>query len=366
MPWLSSRLQLGASRTFWIFIALAMLLTLLFNNRSFSYTFYAIVGMIVVVFLFTTKVFLRSGESVLILLFGFFLNYSLVSARFWPKAVNAAHPLVKVVLDDLLVLLPLVVLAVVVWGVRWLPPRVVGEAAKETIASWLGLGRATTLTMIIACGGAAVAVGNVVDQYVVHRVVNLITKDEAVLKAGLGKIGGATMISLSGPVIIDPFTRKPLRDSAGRVIRANRAPFGRLKPLIDAAVGGSAYFRGIKEMIPRLMIAMFGYAAFAALVGYVIARARQRDGRRGIAFAAVGTGAVIIAHWVWSSFADAPDLTPAMAVLALIAGIAVVVAGIQAIDLDRRAGFADTARQLGTSFAMTRRTGSLSTRAPGP
>ncbi len=362
MPWLSSRLQLGASRTFWIFIALAMLLTLLFNNHSFSYTFYMIVGMIVVVFLFATKVFLRSGESVFILLFGFFLNYSLVSARFWPNAVGASYPFVKVVLDDLLALLPLAIVAVVVWAVGRLPARVAGDAAKTAFASWAGLGRATTLMMVVACGGAAVAVGNVVDQYVVHRVVNLITKDEAVLKAGLGKIGGTTRISLSGPIVVNPITRKPLRDSAGRVMRANSRPFGQLKPLIDEAVGGSAYLRGIKEMIPRLMIAMFGYAAFAALVGYVVARARKR----GIVFAAVGTGAVIIVHWVWSSFANAPGLTPAMALLAFIAGIAVVVAGIQAIDLDRRAGFAVTARQLGTSFAMARRTGSLSMRAPGP
>ncbi len=360
LPWLSSRFQVGTSRTFWVVIAIAMLIALLFNNNSYSYMLYMVAGMLVVVFLFSLKMFLRSNVSIFLLLFAFFSDYQLLKTAFWNNATASLDFFSRGIVDDLLILLPFGVLILLQTGLMRLSPTYVDDSTKAKLITWAGLGRATAVIMILASSGAAVAFNIVVDRYVVPQVV-YVERDRLLdVVDSLPVDKNATMkYSYKGAPHKDPKSGELTRD---HIVEMD---YGDWRNEILPAVGGAAYLKGIKTMVPRMLIFLFGFGAYAALAGYLISRWRAHEIKvpRAIIY---GIGALILLERLWSLFAAAPVLTVPSALLVAMTGVVLVAAGLKAIELDHSAGASDAGRLLGASFAQPSRAKGLSSQRPSP
>jgi len=348
LPWLSSRFNLSRSRTFWIFIAVAMVIVLLFNNSTYIYTLNMLAGMIVVVFLFALKMFLKSAASVFIMLIAFFAEYGLLKSEFWLAAGGSLNPLAKLFVEDVLVLLPLGVFFVLELALQRLPTKYFDDKIKAAILSWAGLRRVTTLIMIVASSAAAVAVTDVLDRLVVPRVVRAEIKELLTTAYSIPVDKKAVVETHYGHRTKDPATGKFIYD------HNEQMRYSEWRGTLGSAVGGAAYFKGTKVMVPRLMIFLFGFGAYAAFAAFIVALTRNRDLKSGAILFACGVGGSAVLHVILILFSSVPDMTPAMALLALVPGFVLLAICVKAIDTDHRGGFADTQRLLGTSFAVPR------------
>ena len=164
LPWLSSRFQVGTSRTFWVVIAIAMLIALLFNMIRIPTCSIWSPECLSLSFFFVENV-LRSNVSIFLLLFAFFGDYQLLKTAFWENATASLGFFSRSIVDDLLILLPFGC-TTPSDGVDAVIADLRGRSHQGKTHNVGRTGRATAVIMILASSGAAVAFNIVVDRYV--------------------------------------------------------------------------------------------------------------------------------------------------------------------------------------------------------
>jgi hypothetical protein len=164
--------------------------------------------------------------------------------------------------------------------------------------------------------------------------------------------------SFKGPPRKDPKTGEVTRD------RNEEVNYDGWRSTIGSAIGGTAFFKGGRAMVPRLIIFVFGYGAFGALVAYFVALWRRRPQTLANIIPA-GVGAAVVFQIVFSIFANVPNLIPASALLVLASGTLLIGACLKATELDGGAGIPDATRLLGASFALPSGPTASPPRAPG-
>ena len=200
--------------------------------------------------------------------------------------------------------------------------------------------------MIAVTAAAAFALNDVVDRRVFQDVV--------MFEAGrLGNIVNHLPLDKNATIKFS-YNGSPHKDpQTGETTREHRVEldYGDWRDRIEPALGGAAYFKGFKLMVPRLIIALFGFAAFAALAAYFIALT-VRSPQLWARILGCGFGASLFALALFTVLTTEFDLTFASAFLVFVPGLVLVFACLRAVDLDHRAGLSGDARLLGASFAL--------------
>jgi hypothetical protein len=358
LPWLSSRFNVATSRTFWIFIAIAMLIALLFHNQSYPNTLYTVAGMLIIVALATLKMFLRSNVPLTLLLLVFFANYALTSL--WLGVAVGLNPFLNGAIDYLMILLPPALLLLMERIVARLPSSTLHKDSKNALVAWLGLRRATTLVMLTAASGAAFVFVNVVNQQVMGRIVEPeVSRMLRVIHHLPIKKDAVIQFSYKGRVHKDPDTGKMTN------VHTDEVDYDGWHDRIGAAIGGAAYLKGAKALVPRLMVFLFGVGAYAAVVAYLFALSRSWPAERRTRFLAVSIPVAVAVEIVWTLGVGVLIDSLAVTGFALIAGFVLLFVCLHAMGLDRQSGYGDTARGLGASFALPN-PAQLSAQPPAP
>jgi RsiW-degrading membrane proteinase PrsW (M82 family) len=359
-PWLSPRLQLAGSRTFWIIIAIAMLIALLiFNigNTDIKYFLYVTTSLIILAFLFGLKMFLRSNASVFLLLFGFFGEYALLKSpvlnywltfwrevipsdswggqdstllgRFFKNFFSAGIP------EDTLKLLPVGLLLLLIWGLQKAPTTVISDSIKSKLTSWVDLSRPTTIIMIAFASASAFMMFETLEQYV---------------WAGLVVPEFIRIMDIINHLPIDRTKGFPFTIANG--IQISEATW---KSTAQDLARSAGFMKGTVLMMPRALGVLFGHGAFASVAGYYIALSRHKNIKLSIFLVVLGFCVSATLHALWNTFegdAESAARTIWMAPLIMFSGFVLLAVCVQAIELDRRMGFNDSAMSLGGSLTV--------------
>lgn len=232
--------------------------------------------------------------------------------------------------EDTFKLLPVVLLLVLFWAIKAAPAHIVPDRIKSHIISWSRLDRATTVVAVAFASAAAFVFNETIDQYVPSQVARGFSQTAALLHALSGLFPSGDQIQL------------------GTAVHITRADWDKIAAGIARDKG---LWQGFALMIPRTLDLLTGHGAYAGIPAYYIALARGKH--LTLAAFLIPLGFVISAslHGAW----DAQTSDAGFAPLALLGAIVLWAVCVQAVALDRRAGFLDVARPLGESIAIRRK-----------
>ncbi len=378
----ASLMALVRSRTVWVLIVTTAVIGLFIAlipddaQRADGYQnslrfIFLVAAVLVVVFMFGLKTFLRSAVPGVLLLFGIAVEYVFMSpilpparldlyqdcrwvriiaregfwywAYLWKHVIPSdrwecagspfPHWLGKFLYDvigigipeDTAKLVPVLLLLLLVWGLRKTPNSVLSAPVKSEIIGWSKLDRATTLVLVAFAGGVGFVLFETLGQYLTRRVM-------------LGEAPVSALIHALPAYVQGGF---PIALGNGSVTEKDWLAAG------DFMASRYGLMGGLMLTIPRTIHLMAGHGAWAAIAAYYVALARRQSWGVSILLVIFGVGIAATLHGAWDAFVS-PETEAPMAMLSVVVLLAVCV---QAMALDQRAGFKEQLAPFGRSLA---------------
>ena len=367
------------SRTAWVIASVtvitALFLYLLPDDYQNGLNFIDLVAVIIVImFVFALKSFLRSDVPLILLLLGFageyaFMDLSILpeikvefydncelhsfnsSEGFWYWAViwrhlagqagcaNSAMPgwfgkllsyIVGVgVPEDTAKLVPVAALLLLAWGLRKLPESVISNAITSKIIAWSTLDRASSVVMIAFAG----AVGFV-----------LFESARRVSPKQIGRVGPPVAVLVK---VIPGYPTSRFR-SIGNGDQLTKDQW--------LSVGGHiasmyASMKGLMLTISRTIGLLTGHGAYAGIPAYYLALARRQPVAIGVVLVIFGVAVSSTLHGAWDTYTSATTNAP----LAMLAAVVLLAVCVQTMVLEERAGVSSQAAAYGRSIVLERK-----------